>query len=122
MRKSIFSSFLPAFVLAVCSLLAACGGGGGGAASGSTATVAAYGVQPASCSIPDQRTWLKSYMADQYFWNANLGAGNDSASSMDTYFQSLLYTPADRFSYTQSTTQFTQFFAEGTRTGYGYSL
>ncbi len=61
-------------------------------------------------------------MADKYFFNANLGTGNDSAASMDAYFQSLLYTPTDRFSFTQSTTQFTQFFTEGTRTGYGYSL
>ena len=61
-------------------------------------------------------------MADQYFWNANLGVANEAASNMDAYFQSLLFTPTDRYSYTQSTTQFTQFFAEGTRTGYGYSL
>ena len=127
MQKSNFSAFLGAFLVAVCSLLAACGGGGGGGDSGAAPpapnpAVAAYGVQPATCSIPDQRTWLKAYMADQYFWNTNLGSGNDSAASMDAYFQSLLYTPADRFSYTQSTTQFTQFFAEGTRTGYGYSL
>ena len=122
MRKAIFSSSSSAALLAVCALLAACGGGGGGGSAISDTTVAAYGNQPASCSVPDQRTWLKAYMADQYFWNSNLGAGNDAAPSMDTYFQSLLYTPADRFSYSQSTTQFTQFFAEGTRTGYGYSL
>ncbi len=61
-------------------------------------------------------------MADQYFWNANLATGNEAASSMDAFFRSLLYTPVDRYSYSQSTTQFTQFFAEGTRTGYGYSL
>ena len=125
MRKSIFSSAIPVFVLAVSVLLAACGGGGGdgvAAPPANSPTVAAYGIQPASCSVPDQRTWLKAYMADQYFWNANLGSGNDSAASMDAYFHSLLFTPTDRFSYTQSTTQFTQFFAEGTRTGYGYSL
>lgn len=124
MHKSIFSSSIPALVLALCSLLAACGGGGGGgvAPEATNATTVAYGSQPASCSIPDQRTWLKAYMADKYFFNANLGSGNDSAVSMDAYFQSLLYRPTDRFSYTQSTAQFTQFFAEGTRTGYGYSL
>lgn len=122
MNKSIFQSSSFAALLAVCALLSACGGGGGGGAAVSDNSVAAYGNQPASCSVPDQRSWLKAYMADQYFWNANLGAGNDSAVSMDAYFQSLLYTPADRYSYSQSTTQFTQFFAEGTRTGYGYSL
>ena len=122
MHKSIYSSSVAVFWLALCALLGACGGGGGAVPSGGNATVATYGVQPASCSMADQRTWLKAYMADKYFWNSNLNGGNESAASMDTYFQSLLYTPADRFSYTQSTTQFTQFFADGTHTGYGYSL
>ncbi|MBC7608074.1 MAG: peptidase S41 [Polaromonas sp.] len=123
-------------------LLASCGGGGGAGTSststststntststttttgsGSTSSIASYGAQPASCSVADQRTWLKAYMADQYFWNTSLGVANEAASSMDAYFQSLLFTQADRYSYTQSTTQFTQFFSEGTRTGFGYSL
>lgn len=73
MRKSVYSASVPALVLALCSLLAACGGGGGsGTPDYGNPTVAAYGIQPASCSIPDQRTWLKAYMADKYFFNANL--------------------------------------------------
>ncbi|MBC7438110.1 MAG: peptidase S41 [Bdellovibrionales bacterium] len=105
--------------LLVVALLAACGGGGGSADPvANTPTVAA----PASCSVADQRSWLRSYMNDQYFWYANQGTPNESAASMDAYFQSLLYKPTDRYSYTQPTAQFTQFFSEGTQTGYGYSL
>ncbi|MBC7380161.1 MAG: peptidase S41 [Burkholderiaceae bacterium] len=97
--------------------LAGCGGGSGDSGAG-TPTVAAS----ASCSVADQRSWLRGYMDDQYFWYASQGTPDASAASMGAYFQSLLYKPTDRYSYTQPTTQFTQFFNEGTQTGYGYSL
>lgn len=118
MQKFIFSA-----TLGFCVLLASCGGGGGGSPSAAANSVlAGFSSQPASCSIADQRGWLRAYMADQYFWNANLAAGDESASSMDAFFQSLLFKPTDRYSFSQSTAQFTQFFTEGTRTGYGYAL
>src|SRR5437016_3307262 len=41
-------------------LLGGCGGGGGG--SGDTTP------PPLTCSVADQKSWLKSYMDDQYFW------------------------------------------------------
>ena len=107
-------------ILISSALLAACGGGGGDTAA--APGPAGYGAQPVTCSTADQRSWLKAYMADQYFWSENLGAPNESATSLDAYFRSLLFTPTDRFSNSQSTAQFTQFFTDGTRTGYGYSL
>jgi len=61
-------------------------------------------------------------MSDQYFWYANLGMPDESASNIDGYFRSLLYSPTDRYSFSQPTAQFFQFFSEGTRTGYGYSV
>jgi carboxyl-terminal processing protease len=105
----------------LCSgLLTACGGGGGGGSDvpSSSATPQA----PNSCSVADQRSWLRSYMNEQYFFYANQGTPDEAATSMDTYFQSLLYKPTDRYSFTQPTAQFTQFFSEGQSTGYGYSL
>ena len=127
--------FLLAGALAICTFLAACGGGGGGGTSGSNAivsagstsqspplTTAGYPGEPTGCSIADQRLWLNAYMADQYFWNANLAVPNAAAGSQDAYFNSLLYVPIDRYSFAQSSSQFTQFLAEGTRTGFGYSL
>ena len=119
-----------AIALALCVVLAACGGGGGGAAVSSPPPVAVpvqtnasgYPGDPSSCSIADQRGWLNDYMTDKYFWNANLGIPNAAATSMDMYFRSLLFLPADRYSFTQNEAVFTQFFAEGTRTGFGYSL
>jgi carboxyl-terminal processing protease len=108
-------------VALLCSgLLSACGGGGGGGSDASSS--AATSQAPASCSVADQRLWLRSYMNDQYFFYANQGTPDEAATSMDAYFQSLLYKPTDRYSFTQPTAQFTQFFSEGQSTGYGYSL
>ena len=127
--------FIKSFLLAICVLLASCGGGGGGAATSpvesnspaltpsvSTPLSAGYPGEPTSCSIADQRLWLNAYMQDQYFWNANLGTPNQSARSIDEYFRSLLFTPIDRYSFSQQEGQFTEFFNAGSRTGYGYSL
>ena len=124
------SKFVSATLLALCVLLASCGGASAPVAATSTSalnnnldiTTASFASQPASCSIADQRIWLKAFMADQYFWSANLAAGDESSTSLNSYFQSLLFTSADRYSFSQSTAKFTQFFADGTRTGYGYSL
>ena len=120
-----------AAVLAFCSLLAACGGGSSGGVAGLSpapaqvpvqTNAAGYPGEPSSCSVADQRRWLNDYMADKYFWSANLRTPNAAATSLDAYFKSLLFLPIDRYSSSQEATQFTQFFTEGTRTGFGYSL
>jgi C-terminal processing protease CtpA/Prc len=112
-----------AVAVAACAALALAGcGGGGGSGAGSGTVPAAVQSGPASCAVADQQAWLRAYMADQYYWYANLGAASESASSMDGYFRSLLYTAIDRYSYSQPAAVFSQFYAEGQRTGYGYSL
>ena len=124
-------SLMSVMVFALCGLLSACGGGGGGGApltstasatSAVPANASGYPGEPSSCSAADQRLWLNDYMADKYFWSANLAVPNAAATSLDAYFNSLLFVPTDRYSFTQGVTQFTQFFAEGTRTGFGYTL
>ena len=113
--------------------LVACGGGSGGAqpvapVSPSTtiaiaiAAASGYPGEPSSCTLAGQKLWLDDYMADQYFWAANRAVPNSAADTPGAYFQSQLFTPTDRYSYSQSAAQFNQFFVEGTRTGYGYSL
>jgi carboxyl-terminal processing protease len=107
-------------VLFCAALLVACGGGGGSGAA--TATDASgYPGNPVSCSDTSQKAWLRSYMNDQYLWYDQQGTPNEAAAGPAEYLDSLLYKAKDRYSYAQSTAQFTQFFAEGTRTGYGYS-
>ena len=61
-------------------------------------------------------------MADQYYWNDHVAAPDVSAADLNSYFKSLLYKPVDRYSYTESTAEFIQFFSTGTFVGYGYSL
>ena len=106
--------------------LSACGGGGGSSSSssaaGATMALSGYPSSPISCTNDNQQAWLRDYMNDQYFWYAQQGTPNASATTMASYLDSLLYKPVDRYSYTQSTAAFTQFFAEGTALGFGYSI
>ncbi len=122
------------------TLLTSCGGSGSDVVASLTPVVTAapvlvpatptatqligsgYPGDPVSCTIADQKRWLDDYMADQYFWNANRATPSAAAATLDAYFQSQLFVPTDRYSYTQELGAFTQFFTEGTRTGFGYSL
>ena len=135
------------FVVALSGLLlSSCGGGGGTsdvassvAASQVPATIivapsasltlpialigpSGYPGDAANCSVATQKRWLDDYMSDQYFWSTSRPLANASAATVDDYFQSQLFVPTDRYSYSQELAAFTQFFVEGTRTGYGYSL
>ena len=103
------------------ALLVACGGGGGDSSAVPT-LASGYPQAPVSCSTTDQKAWLRDYMNDRYFWYDQQGTPNDAATTPAGYLSSLLFKPKDRYSYTQNTAQYTQFFAEGTRTGYGYAL
>ena len=117
---------LGVFALA-CVMLASCGGGGGGADSNGGAAVNAppasgYPAAAATCDPAGQRAWLRDYMNDQYFWYDQQGVPDAAAKDMSAYLASLLFAPTDRYSYAQSTAEYTQFFEQGQRTGYGYSL
>jgi C-terminal processing protease CtpA/Prc len=112
-------------IMGCSALLIACGGGGGGGSD----TPVAPATQPSgypgtalACSVDGERAWLRDYMTDKYFWYNNQGIPNAASTTMYNYLQSLLYKPTDRYSYSQSTTEFTQLMVEGQRTGYGYSL
>ena len=135
-KMNSISHFLLSGVLVCTAFLTGCGGGSGGAApapfsSAGPGTPAAQAVQPpasgypgepTACTDTDQRSWLNAYMADQYFWNANLAVPNAAAATLDAYFNSLLFVPTDRYSFTQDAAQVAQVATQGTRTGYGYSL
>ena len=112
-----------------CAVLSGCGGGGSSVAvpasdPGRTPTQlsSGYPAGPASCDAPGQRAWLRDYLNDQYFWFDQQHTPDVAASTLPRYFASLLFTPLDRYSFAQNTTQFIQFFEQGQRTGYGYAL
>src|SRR5512133_691220 len=108
------------FVAGLCLLLQACGGGA--PADSPTAPPDSGPDAPQSCSVGEQRQTLATFMNEQYFWYAHLGVPDAAAATLDGYFQSMLYKPADRYSYTQSASAFDQVFVNGRRTGYGYTL
>jgi carboxyl-terminal processing protease len=105
---------------ALAALLCACGGGDGG------------NVPPASgggeCELAAQKTWLRSYMADWYFWSGRSPDPDPLPfTSLQSYFDALRFTgdgavPRDRWSYISDTAAYNQFFAEGKTLGYGLSV
>ncbi|HSI55824.1 MAG TPA: S41 family peptidase [Ramlibacter sp.] len=105
------------YLAVLCGLLQACGGGGGGAE-----VVPEAPAEPLACSVTAQRESLRTYMQDRYYWYSQLQAPAESAPNMDAYFQSMLWRPTDRFSFTESTALHNQVFTDGRRTGYGYVL
>jgi carboxyl-terminal processing protease len=111
-------SFLPAraAALAAAALIAGCGGGNGPPLPPVGGT----------CSVSDQKDWLRDYMNDWYFWYAiSPNPSPAGYSSVASYFDALLYTgtdpdfPADRYSNFVSTEDFNRFFGDGQTLSYG---
>ncbi|KNZ32754.1 MAG: hypothetical protein AD742_10135 [Methylibium sp. NZG] len=104
-----------ALTVAALLMLAGCGGGGGSSATPGSA----------ECDLPAQKDWLRSYMADTYFWSgASPNPAPTGYTTVQTYFDALLFTgagaaPADRWSYISDAASFSQFFTEGRTLGYG---
>lgn len=99
--------------LAAAALLSACGGGDGDGGL--------------TCSVTDQKIWLRSYMDDWYYWYALSPSPDPSGFvSMDTYFPSLLYQGTspdfpkpDTWSYLVSQVDFERTYGEGRTLGFG---
>jgi hypothetical protein len=130
-RRSTMTLRLPrALRHALCAvpvLLAACGGGGSDGGSP---------PPPLDCSTAGQQNWLRSYMADWYFWyRLSPSPAPAGYATVDAYFDALLYRggdlipggglaewPSDRYSFSQSTDSFNRFFGEGQTLGYGVAV
>ncbi len=100
-------------------LLAACGGGG---SDNGTATIAA------GCDVESQKTWLRDYMLDKYYWSGT--SPNPAPAGFATvadYLDALRFpgnatVPRDRWSYIQDTASYSQFFGAGQTLGYGLQV
>ena len=106
-------------VLCVLLALVACGGGGGSASAGNT------DVASAACAVPAQKSWLRDYMAEWYFWYRQSPSPDPAPfDSVTSYLGALTFPgdatfPRDRYSGSQPTASFSQFFEEGKTLGYG---
>jgi hypothetical protein len=96
-------------------LLCACGGDGGSEAP----------PPAASCDLPTQQDWLRSYMLDWYLWSGRSpNPAPAGFTTLQAYFDALRFggdatTRADVWSYYQDTASYNRFFAEGQTMGYG---
>jgi C-terminal processing protease CtpA/Prc len=98
-------------------MVAACGGGGGGDAA--PAEPVPDPPQDLVCSVSSQRSSLRSYMEQSYYFAP--AAGNSQAATIDAYFQSLLARPQDRYSYSEPAAG-TLLGVQGQRIGFGYTV
>jgi hypothetical protein len=101
------------------ALVAACGGSDPEISQANT-----------GCNLDEQKTWLRGYMRDWYFW---AGSSPDPEpgpyASVASYFDALLLPGegsttdlARRWSYITDTAVYNQFFDEGKSLGYGISV
>jgi carboxyl-terminal processing protease len=101
-------------VLLLATLLSGCGGGGNDAPQGS-----------AQCDLDSQKTWLRGYMRDWYYWSGSAPSPEPAGfATLADYFGALKYTRYPRYgiepwSFYQSSASYNQFFAEGRTLGYG---
>lgn len=99
----------------LCLLLQACGGG-------DPVPVAGAPQSDDRCAPEAQRASLTAWMDEKYLWNTERPPADLGALDMRDFFESMLFKPLDRYSFTQTTASFEQTFSLGTRTGYGYSM
>ncbi|WP_457333327.1 S41 family peptidase [Rhizobacter sp. P5_C2] len=105
--------------LAVLFVLSGCGGSDDG--------LPLNGGAP-SCDLGTQKSWLRGYMADWYYWSGRSPNPEPGPyASVPDYFDALLFTgaapvPADRWSYIESSASYNQFFGAGRTLGYGVSV
>lgn len=81
-----------------------------------------------SCTVANEKTWLRGYMHDLYFWsgrspNPDPDGYADPAAYLDALrFQGDATAPRDRFSYIEDAGAFDEFFVEGRTLGYGIAV
>jgi carboxyl-terminal processing protease len=122
-------------------LIAGCGGGGGGDSSPApAANTSAQLAQQCSAgntyatgarlgSLDIEKRWVRAYIDEAYLWYDEVPSVNAADPrfsdnlyvpySLSQYFDALLVTPKDRFSFMYPTALWRQFSSTGTQAGYG---
>ena len=110
----------PRIIMAlVCTaFLSACGGG-------SDSTTPTPTVEAPGCDVASQKDWLRTYMAEQYFWTGSSPNPEPASyATVQSYYDALLFTgdavvPKDKWSYITPTAAYSQFFGAGKTMSYG---
>ena len=94
-----------------------------------TALLSACGGSDTSCSVPDQKTWLRDYMQRNYFWSGQSPNREPGLyTTVRDYFYALLLPGEGKansthvFSYISDTAAYNQFFTEAKWTDFGLSV
>jgi len=79
---------------------------------------------PRSCSVGDLNLWVHHSMQDYYLFHDQVDPNADAASatSPESFIQSLRVAPNDTFSYVTDENTYTAFFSEGETMGYGWNF
>ena len=105
-------------------LLGSCGGGGGGSSNAAPAPVAATAPtvdQLANiCTPAGQKAWELAYLNDVYLFYRDIVAVDPNAyATPEAYFNALIVTSKDRFSFVEPQSVADAFFNAGQDIGYG---
>ncbi len=104
-------------------LLTSCGGGGGGSndAPAPTAATAPTVAQLANiCTNAGEKAWIAAYLNDVYLFYRDIVAVDPNAyATPEDYFNALIVTSKDRFSFVEPQSVADAFFTQGQDVGYG---
>ncbi len=122
-----FRRFCSASIVACAApllLLAACGGGGGGGSSNSTpatSTASPTVDQLANiCTVAGEKAWELAHLNDVYLFYRDIVPVDPAAyATPEAYFNALLVTSRDRFSFVEPQSVADAFFVAGQDIGYG---
>ena len=108
--------------LAVATLVAGCGGGGGGSGSSPTAATPAPTVDQLAnvCTPAGEKAWVQAYLNDVYLFYRDIVQVDPNAyATPEAYFNALIVTSKDRFSFVEPQSAADAFFSAGQDIGYG---
>ncbi len=106
-------------------LLASCGGSGGDSNNNTTTTTT--GTAPPTvaqlaniCTSAGEKAWIAAYMNDAYLFYRDIVAVDPNAyATPEDYFNALIVTSKDRFSFVEPQSVADAFFTQGEDVGYG---
>jgi len=121
LRRSI-RRFTRCLIVATAStLLLSCGGSGDGSSSTPAVATSPTVAELANiCTASGEKSWIAAYMNDAYLFYRDIVAVDPNAyATQEAYFNALIVTSEDRFSFVEPQSVADAFFSQGQDIGYG---